>query len=195
MFNSFTGIVSHKGADYCYLQVGAIEWRFFISLNGLTNLKLGKETKLYSFLQHKEEGMTLFGFTSLEERELFLNLIKVNGVGPKAAIKMLSGLNVEGFITALESEDVSLLTRIPGLGKATAQKIILALKGKLVIDSTAVAVTTAEAGDELVQSLVAMGFDGKKAKQAVLAVKKRHTDKVIEEKQLIKEALVEVSKL
>jgi Holliday junction DNA helicase RuvA len=192
MFNSFKGTITEKGGDYCCLETGGVEWLFLTSLSTLTQLKVGRQTKLYSYLQHKEDGMTLFGFASSEERALFLNLIKVNGVGPKAAAKILSGLSVADFQLALNSEDIAALTRIPGLGKATAQKIVLALKGRLVMPGSEES-TLHEPDDELTASLTAMGFDRKKAAAAVKNVRKRHGG-ALSEAQFIKEAIIELSK-
>ncbi|MCL2519995.1 MAG: Holliday junction branch migration protein RuvA [Spirochaetaceae bacterium] len=188
MYNSFTGQVSGKAADSLYLTVADIEWHFLVSLTTLAGVKLGERVKLYSYLQHKEDSMILYGFLSEKERSLFLSLIKVNGVGPKVAIKIVGGLTPDDFMAALQNDDIAALSRLPGLGKATAQKIILALRGKLVLADNDVA---GSADDELVLSLVAMGFDKKRTEQVVKELKEQLG--AVEESRLIKQAIIRLS--
>jgi Holliday junction DNA helicase RuvA len=110
--------------------------------------------------------MRMFGFASRRERDLFLNLLTVSGVGPKGAVKILSGMKASDFEQSLENEDVDALSGIPGLGKKTAQKIILQLKGKLASpDEGSAPSGTMES--EITDSLVTMGFDRKAAEKTV----------------------------
>jgi holliday junction DNA helicase RuvA len=121
---------------------------------------------VYTHLLHREDTMRLYGFADLAERALFLDLQKVDGVGPRGALKILSGIDREKLAAALDSDDVDQLSSLPGIGRKTAQKIILTLKGKL---------TPAEEGagksaeDDIAAALVGMGFDRKSAKAAVAA--------------------------
>lgn len=169
MYNSITGIITEKSLNTLCLENSGIEWLLNVSYNTLDKCNIGDNKKIYTYLQHKEDGMTLFGFATKDERVLFLDLIKVNGVGPKAAQKILSGIQPAEFISCLENEDVDRLTKVPGLGKKTAQKIVLALKGKLKLDENdTVKESRADSVDkEILDSLVAMGFDKKKAKVAL----------------------------
>lgn len=161
MFNSLKGVISGKTSDSLYLDTGSIEWVLEASAGTLSKLPApGREARVYTYLHHKEDSMQLFGFYSLKERELFLNLITVSGVGPKGARKILSGVTVESFLKALETEDVKALSRLPGLGTKTAQKIILQLKGKLITPDDDVSASSGLS--ELAESLVAMGFDKRK---------------------------------
>jgi holliday junction DNA helicase RuvA len=110
--------------------------------------------------------MRLFGFADEEERSLFLDLQKVEGIGPKQAMKILSGISTTEFEAALEKADIDRLTAVPGLGTKTAQKIVLALKGKL---SYARGKDEEPEGphEDLVMALADMGFDRKRAREAV----------------------------
>lgn len=168
MYNSLTGKITEKGLNHLCLQIGGVEWLLNVSFNTLDKCNIGEEKRILTYLQHKEDGMTLFGFATNDERILFMDLVKVNGVGPKAAQKILSGIKPSEFISCLENEDVDRLTKVPGLGKKTAQKIVLALKGKLKLEDDVVKETSGDSvNKEILDSLIAMGFDKKKAKTAL----------------------------
>ena len=166
MWNSITGIITLKDVDELHLQAGAVEWAFRMATTSMAKLPgHGQEARVYTYLQHKQDDLSLFGFADPQERQVFLQLIKVSGVGPKQAMRILSGITPTALVQVLDDGDVDALKRVPGLGKATASKIILALRGKL---------TFAEEKDEetgthseIVDSLVNMGFDKKAAKKAV----------------------------
>jgi len=133
MIHSMHGTVSYKGTDFFNLQTQAIEFTFLASLNTITRLPgSGTSCTVYAYLHHKEDQMYLIGFSDVKEREVFFDLISISGIGPKQALKILSGINPEQLIAALEKSDLQALVRIPGLGKKTAQKILLALQDKLV---------------------------------------------------------------
>ena len=114
--------------------------------------------------------MKLFGFASDQERSLFLDLLKVDGVGAKGALKIMSGISPQQLSQALDSEDLAQLERLPGVGKKTAQKMMLALKGKLSFGETAPARQTGATSrwQDVVQALADMGYD-KRDCEAVLA--------------------------
>lgn len=196
MFNSLKGVVSGKTADTLLLDTGSIEWALEVSAGTLSKVPPpGKEVRLYTYLHHKEDAMQLYGFYSMKERELFLNLITVSGVGPKGARKILSGVTVESFLNSLEQEDVKALSRLPGLGTKTAQKIILQLKGKLITPEEES--TTTEAMGELAESLVNMGFDKRKTLKVIKVLEE---DKQIaglskekREQEILRRAIVELS--
>ncbi len=166
MFNKITGKITGKEKERIFISTGAIEWDIFTTAVSLQSFpSIGEETSVYTYLYHKEDQLKLFGFYSQDERTLFMDLIKVDGVGPKLAMKILSGISTNDFIEALESENLERLSAIPGLGKKTAQKIVLKLKGKL---------TTLEKPwdpivDDIVNALVGMGFDKKASIEAVKA--------------------------
>ncbi|MBO6048741.1 MAG: Holliday junction branch migration protein RuvA, partial [Spirochaetales bacterium] len=118
------------------------------------------------------DGMTLFGFSDEDERRLFLELIKVNGIGPKQAMKILSGVRVRDFISALDQSDVNFLSKIPGLGAKTSQKIILALRDTLVFTQEAskpqnVATGNSKKYQDVIDALVEMGYDKKKVLETI----------------------------
>lgn len=168
MFNSLQGEITRKGLDQLFLQSGDLEWDLAVSLNTLNSLPpVGSRAKVYTYLLHKEDQMKLIGFSSIQERALFLDLIKVSGVGPKVALKFLSGLKYTEFAVALDAGDTAKLSKVPGLGLKTAQKIVLALKGKLNLEDSQPQYSPYA---EIVASLSEMGFDRKAAEKALAEV-------------------------
>ena len=167
MFNSLTGEITFKGDERLCLQVGGVEWELTVSRKAVDQLPAaGQVARVYTHLVHREDAMRLYGFADEAERALFLDLQKVDGVGPRGALKMLSGVDREAFAAALDRDDLDALSAVPGVGKKTAQKIILALKGKLtpVGDGKGRPVE-----EDITTALVGMGFDRKTARSAVAA--------------------------
>ncbi|RKX86952.1 MAG: Holliday junction branch migration protein RuvA [Spirochaetes bacterium] len=164
MFNSISGIVTGKTKEKIFLQTNGIEWDILTTEKSLNKLpETGEKAKVFTYLHHREDQLKLFGFSTSGERDLFFDLIKVEGLGPKLAVKILSRIEVEAFIEALDTDDIETLSSIPGLGKKTAQKIILKLKGKLHIT-----VQPWQAAEEdIVKALTGMGFDKKISRNAV----------------------------
>jgi len=167
MFNSLTGEITFKGDERLCLQTGGVEWDLTVSRKTLDRLpEPGQVARLYTHLVHREDVMRLYGFADQAERALFLDLQKVEGVGPRGAMKMLSGVDREAFSRALDRDDVEALSAVPGVGKKTAQKIILALKGKLTPVGDGKGLPREE---DITSALVGMGFDRKTARAAVAA--------------------------
>ena len=124
--------------------------------------------KKQTYLNHYENGMDLYGFYSAEERNLFFDLLKVDGVGPKAAVKIMSSISLKELVSILESGEVGLLEKIPGIGKKTAAKMLLTLKGKLTIPETeTIRVQKTSEYDLVVSSLTEMGYDRNDCQRAV----------------------------
>jgi Holliday junction DNA helicase RuvA len=184
MFNSLKGTLSGKNAGKLFLETGGIEWELDISYTTLGLLPPpGSTVRIFVYLYHREDVMRLYGFHDEEERALFLDLVKVDGIGPKQALRILSGTNVDSFISILEAGDVDALRRIPGLGVKTAQKIILALKGKLSLRDGA----EPTEGEEITAALSDMGFDRRRASAAVIRLLAELKEEGLPEDNLEKE--------
>ena len=165
MFNSIRGIISGKHLDTVFIETNGIEWEINIPSTDISALPEAGETgRIFIWLYHKEDQMRLFGFAEEKRRSTFLELLKVDGIGPRAALKIMGGIGQEELETALENEDLSRLEAVPGLGKKTAQKMLLALKGKLAFSKE-----TAILGHyaELTEALVEMGYDKRQALSAL----------------------------
>jgi Holliday junction DNA helicase RuvA len=136
--------------------------------------KLNQEVKIYLHQVIREDAHSLYGFSTLEGKQLFLKLISVSGIGPKSALAIMANEDHAGLITAVENGDVTYLTKFPGVGKKTAQQMILDLKGKvaeLVGEEPATPVTaTNPALDEAIAALKALGYSEKEVKKAEKAL-------------------------
>ena len=173
MFNSITGTITGKFPRQLFLENNGIEWDLVVPDSNLELLPaVGEKTKVYTWIQHTENAMALFGFASAEERSLFFDLLKVDGVGPKGAVKIMSSATSGELTQTLESGDVALLEKIPGIGKKTAGKMMLALKGKLTLqqDSQTITITKQTEFADVVNSLVSMGYDRRQAEQKIAEI-------------------------
>ncbi len=133
MYGYIKGRLTQLRNDYAILEAGGVGYRLFISLTTHSALSpfLDKEAKLHTHLNVKDDALTLYGFADDRELSLFRHLITVSGVGPKVAMSVLSSMTVESFTSALINNDPKSITRAPGVGLKTAQKIIIELKDKL----------------------------------------------------------------
>ena len=166
MINSLHGTVSWKSSSEVFIENNGVEWSVTISERTSRDLPtVGEKTRILTYLHHREDQMTLYGFAHAEERLLFHDLLRVSGIGPKQAVRILSGMGVDQFAKNLDADDVDGLSRIPGLGKKTAQKIILTLRGRLTLIQSDDDKPTPFA--EIVTALVDMGFDRPSASKAV----------------------------
>lgn len=172
MFNSLRGTLSAKLPHLVCLDTGGVEWEIAVPAPALDALPpVGETVRLYTWLLHREDVMTLFGFASAEDRALFLDLQKVEGVGPKAALKIMSSIPSGQLIRALDDGDLSRLETVSGIGKKTAQKMLLALKGKLTLNagggSGSGDSSTAIPWQNVVSALVNMGHERRDCENAV----------------------------
>lgn len=163
MFNSITGRITGRGPNSLFLTTHGVEWELEVSGYTLRELVEQDSVRVFTHLYHREDQMRLYGFATADERRVFLELTRVSGIGPRAAVKMLSATTPERLIRLLEAEDVDGLILLPGLGRKTAQKIILSLRGKLVSESE----QSAGGHAELVDGLSEMGFDRASAARIV----------------------------
>ncbi len=132
MIAFLTGRVAHKDASSCVLDVGGVGLKLHMSSASLASLpREGDDVTVHTYLHVREDELTLFGFESGEERTLFGLLITVSGVGPKVALSVLSALKPDALRDAVSREDSALLASVPGIGKKTAERIILELRDKL----------------------------------------------------------------
>ena len=164
MYNSIRGIITGKSTDTLYIETNGVEWDIAVPSTDLSALPVGETARVFTWLYHRETEMKLFGFTDERRRVTFLELLKVEGIGPRGALKIMGGIGQEELEAALENEDLSRLEAVPGLGKKTAQKMLLALKGKLNLSKD----TTARGPyAELTEALAEMGYDKRQAAEAL----------------------------
>lgn len=172
MFNSLNGIITAKLPKQVFLDTNGIEWDLCVPDSNLDMFPpVGSEARVFTWLQHTDQLMTLYGFASADERSLFLDLLKVDGVGPKGAVKIMSSVSSSRLMEILENGDLEMLEKIPGVGKKTAGKMILTLKGKLKLSENAggsvVRVAAASPYADVVSSLASMGYDKRLVEQKI----------------------------
>ncbi len=160
MIAHVTGRVAGKSAASCVIEVGGIGLRLFMSTTALSHLPAdGDDVTVFTFLHVREDELTLFGFESLEEQELFEKLITVSGVGPKVALSALSALTPADLVGAIVREDDMLIATVPGIGKKTAQRMIIELKDRVGAGELGSrSASKGSAGAEAAAALAAMGF-------------------------------------
>lgn len=169
MFNRILGLLSGRSAGSIFVLTGGIEWDIAVPAraSGLFG-PAGEQTEVFVWLHHYEDGMKLFGFPSEHERAIFLDLMKVEGIGPKQALKILSGISPTDLAAALDAGNLSALQKISGVGPKMAQKMVLALKGRLVdLKAEGEAAAVSSPWGDVVSALADMGFDRKSVEASV----------------------------
>ncbi len=136
MFNYLNGQVAHIFGNTVVIDVNGIGYEVSATTPTLATLTVGQNAKLFTHLQVREDGISLFGFATLEEKTMFLNLISVSGVGCKVAQSILSGIDSNTLAYAIYTGDTKQLTKVKGLGKKTAERLVLELKEKVMVDAT-----------------------------------------------------------
>lgn len=178
MIRQLRGVVAGKGKDYLIVEVGGAAGGlgFKVHAPEPTVLRLTEETAvtLHTYLQVREDALTLFGFETEDELNTFELLLTVSGVGPKAALSTLSALSPDALRLALANEEPGLIARAPGIGKRTAEKIVLELKDKVKQPASGVhgLVHIMDADVEVIEALVGLGYSVMEAQRAVQGLPK-----------------------
>ncbi len=188
MIGTLRGLLTHKSATEIIVEVGGVGYRVLVPLGVIADLPpMGQEMFLYIHTNVREDAIHLYGFAGEGEKRAFVTLLGISGIGPKVALNIISGIPYEEFLQAVESEDLTRLTRIPGLGKKTANRIILELRGKLPRDGEA----TDNQHDDALSALMNLGYKNTEAADAIkLAVADGHT----EIEAILREALKRLGK-
>jgi len=165
LIGRLSGRLAAKHPPQVLVDVGGVAYELDVPMSTFYNLPaLGEAVTLYTHLVVREDAHTLYGFGTLDERSAFRQLIRISGVGARTALSVLSGLSVADLANAVTMQDAAALTRIPGIGKKTAERLLLELKGKLA--ETAELAGT-QAASDVVNALVALGYSDKEALAAV----------------------------
>lgn len=136
--------------DHCLLDVHGVGYRVFVANSTRTKLRQREEASLFVYTSVREDAIVLYGFAAEEEYDLFLQLIGVSGIGPKVALGILSAITVEGLCRAIQNKQASVLTKLPGIGKKSAERLILELKDKVAFRGSAEEeLLTIENGEEV----------------------------------------------
>jgi len=199
MIGFLRGKVTYTFPDYCFLDVHDVGYRVFVSHQTRNHIGIGEEVMLYIHTHVREDAILLYGFFSQEEYDLFQHLIGISGIGPKVAQGILSAITANEFYRLIHQKDVKAITKLPGIGKKTAERIILELKDKLAPtmfdDISSTDQTAGLAGDigdkisEATEALLSLGF-GQSEIQSVL---KKKTEWASTE-EIIRYALAELQR-
>ncbi len=170
MIITLTGKAAYKGKDYAVVETGGVGYCVFMSVPELDRIKVGESVKLWTHEYLRDDAREIYGFPDQPSLAMFDKLLAVSGVGPRMALNVLALGSVKEIERSIDAGDVDLLSRVPRVGKKTAQKIVLELKGKLVEPEAA------PAEDEVVAALVKLGYARDQARDALSKVPARETD-------------------
>jgi len=193
MIAQLSGQILSKNPPEVVVEVTGIGYEILCPMSTFYEIGSGTELELHTHLHVKEDAHTLFGFISKDEKTMFRELIRVNGVGPKVALAILSHLNVSSLISAVSNEDDVLLAKTPGIGKKTAQKLIVELSDRLekltLSSSTQQQISTSISlnpnNKKASQALQSLGFKVKEAEKMLSSI----DDDTLTTEQLIRQAL------
>lgn len=204
MISYIKGEIAYNGGDRLIVENNGIGYEVIVPAFSAQQLCSQKgEVTVYTYMSVREDGITLFGFATREEKAVYEKLISVSGIGPKAAVSILGVMNPSQLITAIVTGDAAAIARAPGIGKKTAQRVILDLKDKIGNDdltaafegdAEAAAAVTAAAGDdrsEAAEALIALGYTRSEALRAVAKV----YNETMDVQKILSAALKELSRL
>jgi len=182
MITTVRGQITQIEDKAIILEVGGVGLRVFVPLPLITHVKVGENFLLQTYLAVREDALNLYGFETIADRNLFTVLLSVDGVGPKAALSVLSTLDNETIHAAVFNEQDEILNRVPGVGKKTALKIILYLKDRLKPSSNLDRIAAfSDTDSEVLAALTALGYSVVEAQRAIQSVPKDTPD-IVEER-------------
>ena len=195
------GIVTHRLMEAVYVNVHDVGYRVYVPSSVQSQLQVGEETCLYTYTNVREDAIQLYGFLTIEDYELFLMLISVSGVGPKLGLGILSAISPDQFVGLIISGDTKGLQKLPGIGKKSAERLVLELKDK--IESLGIAGTFTPSGsisalvkppvgvtEEVIEALMALGYSAQEVQPVVQDV----YDGTQEVPELLKQVLAALGK-
>jgi Holliday junction DNA helicase RuvA len=194
MISHLVGILEHIDKDHVVIDVGNVGYHVKVPTATLARLpKIGEKVKLFTYQVVREDDLSLFGFMSREERSFFSLLLSVSGVGPKLAMALISGFPLERLVSAIAQAEAGALSSIPGIGRKTAERIILELKEKI---AKAYALKPAELGmgmsgdqaiiSDSISALISLGYSPREARETIMRLNLKAVNSV---EAVIKEAL------
>ncbi|WKB54894.1 Holliday junction branch migration protein RuvA [Eleftheria terrae] len=171
MIGRLTGVIAEKAPPQVLIDVNGVGYEVDVPMSTFYNLpNLGERVSLLTHFVVREDAQILYGFGSAAERETFRQLIKISGVGPRTALGVLSGMSVGDLAQAVSLQESGRLVKVPGIGKKTAERLLLELKGKLGPDLAQPVAVASEAHGDVLQALVALGYSDKEAAAALKAL-------------------------
>jgi len=168
MIGRLTGTLAEKSPPQLLIDVNGVGYEVDVPMSSFYNLPgLGERVTLLTHFIVREDAQILFGFLTHDERQTFRQLIKITGVGPRIALSLLSGLSVGELAQAVARQETGRLVKVPGIGKKTAERLLLELKGKLADALAAPASVASDAQADILQALIALGYSDREAAAAL----------------------------
>jgi Holliday junction DNA helicase RuvA len=191
MIARLNGLLLEKAPPFIVIDCGGVGYEVEVPMSTFYHLpELGAKVQLLTYMVVREDAQLLYGFATEQEKQTFKQLLKVNGIGAKSALGILGGVSVADLAAAVGAQDSSMLIRIPGIGKKTAERLLLELKGKFAMtDTLGVAHATKSATHDVLNALLALGYNEREAQVAV-----KQLDADISVSDGIKQALKLLSK-
>ncbi len=178
MIASISGKVIQLTKETVIIDINGLGFEVFIPKPLLSETEAGDLIYLYTYMLVREDNISLFGFSSIEEKQLFLQFLAVGGIGPKLSLSILSSLSIDNIRSAILSEKPDYFSRVPGIGKKTAQKIIIQMQGKLP-DSDGLAIRSiTDVDDAVVDALITLGYSVVEAQTALQTIPRDTPDDV-----------------
>ncbi|MBC7755517.1 MAG: Holliday junction branch migration protein RuvA [Bdellovibrio sp.] len=177
MIARLNGILIEKSPPQVIVDCNGVGYEVEVPMSTFYNLpEIGKQIQLLIHFVVREDAQLLYGFGSEQEKSTFKQLLKVNGIGAKSALSILSGVNIDDLVEAVNRQEVGMLTRIPGIGKKTAERLLLELKDKFAITgSTTTTSQPKSASYDVLNALIALGYNEREAGSAVKLLPKEVT--------------------
>jgi len=191
MIARLNGLLIEKAPPYIIVDCNGVGYEVEVPMSTFYNLpEIGQKVQLLTHFVVREDAQLLYGFGSEQEKNTFKQLLKVNGIGAKSALSILSGVSVDDLMYAVSQQEVGMITRVPGIGKKTAERLLLELKDKFTITGSPTAQPQAKSSShDVLNALVALGYNEREATAAVKLL-----DKDVSVTEGIKQALKSLSK-
>ncbi len=171
MIAGIKGVIEAIGSSWVMIDVGGVSFRVFVPTSTLSQLGVvGQAASLHTHLHVREDNLTLFGFSSARELTLFETLITVKGIGPKIGLSMLSAMDADQLTSAIASGDAAMLTAVPGIGKKTADRIVLELKDKVGASWISQGLVYGQGNSEVLAALTSLGYSVAEASRAIASL-------------------------
>lgn len=197
MIGYIKGTVTTFEKQACFVEISGIGYRIFISDIDKEKLRVGENIKLYTYMAVREDAIQLYGFIEKESYDLFLILISVSKIGPKVAMGILSSIDINSFCNAIQKKSISVLTKLPGIGKKTAERLVLELKDKIAVSNVENVESDTESStsgtvpeNEAVMILKSLGYQEYEIMPVLKSIKKEFKDPM----ELVRAVLFEMGK-
>lgn len=169
MIARLNGLLIEKSPPQIIVDCNGVGYEVEVPMSTFYNLPdIGAKVQLLTYMVVREDAQLLYGFGSEQEKSTFKQLLKVNGIGAKSALSILSGVSIDDLVYAVSNQDIAMLTRVPGVGKKTAERLLLELKDKFAITGSATTVAQPKsASHDILNALIALGYNDREAYSTV----------------------------